>query len=213
MAFIRKMIIFGVIAAIGVFLLVGGIKDKVELSKPIKDISTISPDELYEGQFVEGNIYEMWNEFAYMEESSSKTSSKKVTAHYFNFPMPATLNSEQPQFLALRVSNSEDYATAQQMERETDSYYAYNIEPAEWTQIHIKGKVSKLKGELKQYQTEYIANSLNISEAEAEAYVCPYMVTSSYGDGTFGLILGIVFTVLGGGFLAFFIIRKVVAGR
>lgn len=213
MAFIRKMIIFGVIAALGIFLLVGGIRDKIELSKPITDVSTVTPDDLYAGQFVEGTIYELWNEYAYLQETDKNNSNGKVTAHYFCFPMQSTFTDELPKFLTLRVSDTMDYQTALVMERESDSFYSYGTEPSNWTEIEIKGKVSKLDKELLQFHKEYIAECLNITEAEAEQYICPYMITSSYGDTTPGLIMGIVFTVIGLGFMVFFIIRKIISGK
>ncbi len=212
LAFIRKIIVFGIMAVAGIILLIGGIRDKIELSKPMKDISTITPEELYDGQFVEGDIYEMWNEFAYLEESDSKSSSK-VKAHYFSFPMASTFDDDTVKFLALRVGNSTDYSTAQKMEKETDDYYAEGIEPTGWTKIHIKGKVTKLKGDLLKFHKEYLETVDGVTASNVNDFLCPYVITSNYGDNTIGLVLGIVFTVLGLGLLAFFIIRKVITGR
>ena len=60
MKFVRLLIVFAVLAIMGIALLIGSIKDKAELAKPRGDLETMTEDDFYNGRFVEGTIYELW---------------------------------------------------------------------------------------------------------------------------------------------------------
>ncbi len=55
MKFVRLLIVFAVLAIMGIALLIGSIKDKAELAKPRGDLETMTEDDFYNGRFVEGD--------------------------------------------------------------------------------------------------------------------------------------------------------------
>lgn len=154
----RQAIGFILIAAVGIFMLVMTIRDKIELSKPPADIATIKESELRSGMFVEGDIYEVWNEFATLEESDSAFGieyNKRTSAHYYAIPLESSFGTDVPKFLAIAVKTTSDINTAKKMAQESLDYY--NDENAELTTVmHVKGKVSKLKKKAAEYFDDYM---------------------------------------------------------
>lgn len=87
---IRITIIVLALLVCGIIFLVMGIKQKIEYNQPRARLETVTVDELHEGMFVEGEIYELWSEYAYTEESKSTLGiehDKKTTDRYFALPM------------------------------------------------------------------------------------------------------------------------------
>ena len=68
MKFVRLIIFFVMIAFLGIALLIGTIKDKAELAKPRGDLETMTEADFYDGRFVKGEIYELWDKYADLEE-------------------------------------------------------------------------------------------------------------------------------------------------
>lgn len=159
MKLVKSSITFIVIAVLGIVLLVMAIKDKVELAKIPANIVTMTENDFYKGRFVEGTLYEMWDEFATLQESDTIfgiSYNTKTTAHYFAMPLESTLDSDYPKFIAVSVRSSTDYATAKKMLNETVNYYKTGTEPT--TTMYIKGKITKLTGDGAKFLDEYVSD-------------------------------------------------------
>ncbi|MCH5206201.1 MAG: hypothetical protein J1F09_04550 [Oscillospiraceae bacterium] len=202
---IRILLTFVLLAVMGIIFFGVGVRDKVEMSKPRGIIEDMHAEDFYDGQFVEGNIYELWDEFAYRTEDS------QVKARYFALPLETSFYEDEWTIVAVSFSNSFQMATAQRMAKESDNYYRYGKEPVSWTEMHIEGKVTKLKGEQLKFFKEYVIDELELSTDN----MCAYVINASNNGSGSGamLVIGIIFAVIGLGGLAFMIVRRVLTGR
>ncbi len=205
MRVIRAVVPFVVIAAFGIFMLVMSIKDKIELSKPPADIAEMSESDFYNGRFVEGDIYEIWEEYATLETSDSLFGIKyntKTTAHYFLMPLETSYDTGIPKFVSIAVHNSSDLLTAQKMVREFDRYLESDDEdfyPV--TVMHVKGKVTKLRKDATGIFDKFLSSMGFYPATDAVYYV---INVGNYGSGASAeLVIGIIVTVVGllGGFI------------
>lgn len=205
------------VLAIGVVFLVNGISRTVEFNKPHADISTMTEKDLYVGRFVEGDIFELWNEFSYTEEYDETLgvqTNKRVTDHFFAMPMEYSFSEEYAMFVAVSTRNAKELETFKQMEQETYDYYS-GADIEDFTQTHFVGRVERLKGEYLGFFREYMADVYGVSEEEADKYLAPYVLKSTTNkDGaSASLTIGIIMSVIGTLGTAFFVVRKVLTGR
>ena len=212
---IRLAIIVLVLLVGGIIFLVISIKQKAEFNAPRKNLETVTVDELREGVFVEGDIYELWSEFAYTEESKSTLGvehDKKTTDRYFALPLEYSFYEGSPMFVAICTRNSSEISKMRTMAKEADNYYKNGTELS--TSIHFVGKVQALKGEYLDFFKEYLAWDLGVSEAEAAQYYKPYVIRSWKEDNsTPGIIIGAVMAALGLAGTAIFVVTLVKAKR
>lgn len=159
MRILRRALVFIVLAVLGVFMLVMSIKDKIALSKPPLDVATMTEADIKDGAYVEGDIYEVWTEYAELQSSDSVFGIKyntKTDAHYFAIPLESAYTEDGPtKFLSIAVRNSSDYSTAQKMEKE--SLALYNEGKDLQTKIHIKGKITKLRKDASEIFDEFLS--------------------------------------------------------
>ncbi len=220
-AFIRRMFIFGLMLVGGIVMLIGTIRSKAEWDKPHGDLETITEDELYTGRIVEGEIYDLWEEFAYTEEYDTtlgvQTSKSRTTYRYFALPLEYSFyEKEDPVFIAVSTKDSGEISNFKKIEKETIDFYYNGIEYDDYTTVHFVGRVKKLNNEYLGFFKEYIANIYGVSETEAKQYYAPYVLVSyTYNEGAevFVMVLAAVFAVVGLIGLVFFIARKVLTGR
>ena len=193
---LRSAITFIVIGILGVVLLVMSIKDKIELSKPPANIAEMTEDDFYNGRFVEGEIYEIWNEYGTLQQSDSVFGieyNTKTTAHYFAMPLETSFTTGIPKFVSLAVSDSSDLLTAQKMAKESLNYYNNDIELV--TTMHVKGKITKLKKDAAKYFDDYMTD-----EGFTPSTVSVHYVINVGNDGsgsTAALLIGIGVTLVG----------------
>lgn len=208
MRFVRVLIMFVVVAIMGIVLLIGSIRDKAELAKPRGDLETMTEDDFYNGRFVKGTIYELWDNYADMEEYDTTFGIKhntRVTAQYYALPIPGI---DEYKFVALAVSNSSKQITAQKMVNEIDKYYEDGTIPM--TTMNVEGKITKLSGDGLKYLQEY---------AEYMGYDAGDVLAFTINDGNDGsssggaLIIAIVLTIVGLGGTAFMIVRRIIRGK
>ncbi len=208
MRFVRLLVMFVVIAFLGIALLVGTLKDKAELSKPRGDLETMTEDDFYQGRFVEGTIYELWDNFADMEEYDSTFGIKhntRVTAQYYALPIPVL---DEYKFVALAISDSSKQTIAKKMVKETDAFYEDGTMPT--TELHVRGKVTKLSGDGLDYLREY-AEYMDFDAGDVAAFTINDGNDGSSSGGT--LIIAIVLSVIGLGGTVFMIVRRVIRGK
>lgn len=198
---IRIAIIVLALLVGGTIFLVTSIKQKAEFNAPRANLETVTADELHDGMFVEGEIYELWSEFAYTEEYKSTLGIKhneKTTDRYFALPMEYSFytGADAPMFIAVCTRNASEISKMRTMADEADDFYKNDIELK--TSMHFVGKVQALKGEYLDFFKEYIAWDLGISEAEAAQYYTPYVIRSWPNDNsTTGIVIGGIMTALG----------------
>lgn len=196
MKVIRSAITFIVIAILGIILLVMSIRDKIEFSKPPANIAEMTEDDFYNGRFVEGEIYKIWNDYATLQQSDSIFGIKynsKTTAHYFAMPLETSFTTGIPKFVSIAVRDSSDLLTAQEMERESLNYYNNDVELV--TTMHIKGKVTKLKKEAVEIFDKYMSD-----EGFTPSTVSVHYIINVGNDGsgiTAALLIGIGVTLAG----------------
>lgn len=208
MRFVRLLVMFVVIAFLGIALLVGTLKDKAELSKPRGDLETMTEDDFYQGRFVEGTIYELWDNFADMEEYDSTFGIKhntRVTAQYYALPIPVL---DEYKFVALAISDSSKQTIAKKMVKETDAFYEDGTMPT--TELHVRGKVTKLSGDGLDYLREY-AEYMGFDAGDVAAFTINDGNDGSSSGGA--LIIAIVLSVIGLGGTVFMIVRRVIRGK
>lgn len=82
-------------------------------------------------------------------------------------------------FIGLRLGNSGDYATMDQILKETDDWYYDTTGFVNYgmTTLYIDGTLEKMDKEEKSLMMEYLVDYCGYSTSEATEMVCPYMVT------------------------------------
>ena len=193
MRLIRGIITLIVLAVIGGFFTVISIRDKVEFANR-KDISTMGAKDFHAGQFVTGEIYEVWDQFMRETETNTDTNTTKTTRRYFAVPLETTFEDDEPIFIAIAVKNSADIATARKMSEETDDWYLNDIEPDVWTTMKADGKVTKMDDEDYSYFLKYLTD-----QGYSAKNAAPYIVNiGGNADGSTALlIIGLVFLGVG----------------
>lgn len=212
---LRLMIIAAVLFVSGIAFLIIGIKDNIEINKPRMKIEDMRAEDFYNGRYVEGDIYEVWGEFAYTEESKSTMGiehDKKVTDHYYYFPLETSFYDQKYTFAAVCTRDSAELRALDKMTEEAGDYYLNDEQLV--TEIHFVGKVQALKGDYLKFFREIVAYNFDVSESEAESVIAPFVIRSWKNDNS-GVMIGIGAggTVIGLAGLALFIIRKVRTGR
>lgn len=160
MKVIKNAIVFIVIAVLGIIMLVAVIKDKVELSKPPAKLETMTEADFYAGRYVEGDIYELWNNYADLQQSETTFGIKhntKTVGQYFAMPLETSFETGIPKFVSLSVSEQSDIRIAQKMEKESLDYYNDKIDELSTT-MHISGRVTKMSKEAREIFDTYMSN-------------------------------------------------------
>ncbi|MBQ8903036.1 MAG: hypothetical protein IJY73_01890 [Oscillospiraceae bacterium] len=191
----RLMILFAALFLVGLILTVTGVIDNNAAENADMDFNYMAEREFDEGMFVKGRVYEIYGEFA-VEETYKKTfgitTSTRVSSHYYVVPMVGTFESDNPMYIALEISHIGMVEEAEKLMDQTWNYYDYGIEPTVWNEFDIKGKVSKLDGELKDYMYEwFMYGDESASRAEYDDLICPYVITYRNTSSS-----AVVFTVI-----------------
>ncbi|UKI15786.1 MAG: hypothetical protein L6V87_08730 [Ruminococcus sp.] len=204
----------------GVVLLIAGIAcasaslaEKREIAKGMKDFNEMYESDFYKGQYVQGELLELWDEFAYMEEYTETMGIKgksRVSAHYYVMPLQTSYETGSPVFAAVCLRNLSQISQAEQMINEMNDYWDEESDGL-YTSIPITGKVSVLDDELKQYFYEWLMyGDEESSTSEYEQYVCPYLITAVQPDSSnSALSMGALMAVIGAVLVAAVIIVTV----
>ncbi len=204
----------------GVVLLIAGIAcasaslaEKGEMAKGMMDFNEMQASDFYKGQYVQGELLELWDEFAYMEEYTETMGIKgksRVSAHYYVMPLQTSYETGSPVFAAVCLRNLSQISAAEQMINEMNDYWDEESDGL-YTSIPITGKVSVLDDELKQYFYEWLMyGDEGASTAEYEQYVCPYLITAVQPDSSnSALSMGALMAVIGAVLVAAVIIVTV----
>lgn len=204
----------------GVVLLIAGIAcasaslaEKREIAKGMKDFNEMYESDFYKGQYVQGELLELWDEFAYMEEYTETMGIKgksRVSAHYYVMPLQTSYETGSPVFAAVCLRNLSQISQAEQMINEMNDYWDEESDGL-YTSIPITGKVSVMDDELKQYFYEWLMyGDEGASTSEYEQYVCPYLITAVQPDSSnSALSMGALMAVIGAVLVAAVIIVTV----
>ena len=100
----------------GVVLLIAGIAcasaslaEKREMAKGMMDFNEMQASDFYKGQYVQGELLELWDEFAYMEEYTETMGIKgksRVSAHYYVMPLQTSYETGSPVFALIVMIRS-----------------------------------------------------------------------------------------------------------
>lgn len=195
------LLLFLVAGLLGISFIAAGADEKKAIEKGIKDFNTMSLGEIGAGQFVEGNVFEIYGEFAYKEtyeETLGIKHGSKVTAHYYLIPMWGSFDSDSPMFIALELNSKEAVQNAELLLEQTVEYEMNGTEPDVWNEFPVQGKLKKLGGELEEYLYTWLTNDgEDGTRADYEDMICPYVimersVSSVEEDMTFGTVLTVI---------------------
>jgi hypothetical protein len=204
----------------GVILIIAGIAcagdslaQKREMAKGMMDFNEMQASDFYKGQYVQGELLELWDEFAYMEEYTETMGIKgksRVSAHYYVMPLQTSYENGTPVFAAVCLKNVTQISAAEQMINEMNDYWDEESDGL-YTSIPITGKVSVMDDELKQYFYEWLMyGDEGASTSEYEQYVCPYLITAVQPDSSnSALSMGALMAVIGAVLVAAVIIVTV----
>lgn len=179
----KYLIVFLALAVMGIAILMSSAADSAQMAKGITDFNEMTASDFEVGRFVQGTIYELDDEFAYVEESDAVLGikyNKRVGAHYYVMPLAMTTAEDSPyvQYVAVCIGNQSMAATAQKMCEETWAWWEDGTVPEEWTTLEITGKVSKLSGELEDFFYEWLMyGDESADRSEYAKYVAPYVIT------------------------------------
>lgn len=205
----------------GVILIIAGIAcagdslaQKREMAKGMMDFNEMQASDFYKGQYVQGELLELWDEFAYMEEYTEtalgRKTNSRVSAHYYIMPLQTSYENGTPVFAAVCLKNVTQISAAEQMINEMNDYWDEESDGL-YTSIPITGKVSVLDDELKQYFYEWLMyGDEGASTSDYEQYVCPYLITAVQPDSSnSALSMGALMAVIGAVLVAAVIIVTV----
>lgn len=205
----------------GVILIIAGIAcagdslaQKREMAKGMMDFNEMQASDFYKGQYVQGELLELWDEFAYMEEYTEtalgRKTNSRVSAHYYIMPLQTSYENGTPVFAAVCLKNVTQISAAEQMINEMNDYWDEESDGL-YTSIPITGKVSVMDDELKQYFYEWLMyGDEESSTSEYEQYVCPYLITAVQPDSSnSALSMGALMAVIGAVLVAAVIIVTV----
>ncbi|MCI7768082.1 MAG: hypothetical protein MSJ26_08930 [Oscillospiraceae bacterium] len=208
------LLLFLVAGLLGISFIAAGTEEKRAIAKGIKDFNTMIPSEFNAGQFVEGNVYEVFGEFAYMESYNETLGIKhgsKITSHYYLILLSGSFESDTPMFIALELKSPEAVENAELLLEQTVDYEINGTEPVIWNEFYVQGKLKKLGGELEEHLYSWLtSDGEDGTRADYEDMICPFViternVTSVEGDMTFGIVLTVICSAAAAAMLIIFI--------
>lgn len=198
MKVIKNALVFIAIAVMGIIMLIAVIKDKVELSKPPANLATMTEADFYAGRYVEGTIYELWNNYAELQQSDTTFGIKhntKTVGQYFAMPLETSFETGIPKFVSLSVSEQSDILTAGKMEKESLDYYNDKIDELTTT-MHIKGRVTKMSKEAREIFDKYMSDE-GFTPSTVSVYYVINVNHNTSKSVTAELIIAIVISLVG----------------
>lgn len=193
----------------GVILIIAGIAcagdslaQKREMAKGMMDFNEMQASDFYKGQYVQGELLELWDEFAYMEEYTEtalgRKTNSRVSAHYYIMPLQTSYENGTPVFAAVCLKNVTQISDAEQMINEMNDYWGEESDGL-YTSIPITGKVSVMDDELKQYFYEWLMyGDEESSTSDYDQFVCPYIITAVQPNSSSSILsMGVVMTLIG----------------
>lgn len=212
MKLIRGIITLIVLVGIGGFFTVTSIRDKTEFANR-KDFAAMETKDFRAGQFVTGEIDELWKEFAFADETytdpddDTKTT---TTKYYFILPLKSTLYGDEDdrRFIAAVIKSPIDLEKARKLVLETDDWYDYD-EPIT-TVLKADGKISKMDSAVHDALLEFLEKW-----GYDDTHIIRYElhIGENAGSATILLILGLVLLVIGLLIFAFDVLKIIFAIR
>lgn len=184
--FLTAALIFAVLLVIGISGTVSSLKDKSELAKGIDDFNYLANSEFYDGKFVEGNVFEIYGEFAYTESYSETLGVKhnsKVTSHYYLIPITGSFEASTLKLVPVEIRTSENINNAELLMQQTFDFQDCGTEPETWNEFDLFGKVSELNGEVEEYLYSWLTNDgADGTKDDYKNLICPYIITEYQPD-------------------------------
>lgn len=179
-------VVLAVMLVLGIGGVIAGIKDKTELAKGVDDFNYLANSEFYEGKFVEGNVFEIYGEFAYTESYSETLGVKHnsmVTSHYYLIPITGSLEASTLKLIPVEIRTTANITNAELLMQQTFDFQNYGTEPEIWNEFTLFGKVSELDGEVEEYLYSWLTNDgADGTKEDYKNLICPYVITEYAAD-------------------------------
>lgn len=209
-------VVLAVMLVLGIGGVITGIKDKAELAKGVDDFNYLANSEFYEGKFVEGNVFEIYGEFAYTESYSETLGVKhnsKVTSHYYLIPITGSFEASTLKLIPVEIRTSANITNAELLMQQTFDFQDYGTEPDVWNEFTLFGKVSVLDGEVEEYLYSWLTNDgADGTKEDYKNLICPYIITEYAADApaktlNFSFAIAVI-GALGLGVIVFIFVRS-----
>lgn len=179
-------VIFAVMFVMGISGIISGLNEKAELAKGVDDFNYLADSEFYGGKFVEGNVFEIYGEFAYTESYTETLGIKhnsKVTSHYYLIPITGSFESSSLKLIPVEIRTAEGITNAELLMQQTFDFQDYGTEPEVWNEFTLFGKVSALDGEIEEYLYSWLTNDgTDGTKDDYKNLICPYVITEYAAD-------------------------------
>ncbi len=179
-------VVLAVMLVLGIGGIISGLNDKAELAKGVDDFNYLSDGEFYDGKFVEGNVFEIYGEFAYTESYSETLGIKhnsKVTSHYYLIPVTGSFESGSLKLIPVEIRTSAGINNAELLMQQTFDFQDHGTEPEIWNEFTLFGRVSALEGEVEEYLYSWLTNDgADGTKDDYKNLICPYVITEYAAD-------------------------------
>lgn len=176
--FFNRLTIAGILFilfSIGIFIFT--LRNVIILFTPAVDLyASTDWSELDEGTHVSTKLDFIYDYFYYVYDEDTNVEQSRA------YMIPNLVEDESgihiKEYVGVMVNLSEGYEPYDNaVDKSRDWWYMLD-ENAEFPEpsIELDGYLRKMKKDEKEFLVEYISEDFGISEQEAEAYVCPYMV-------------------------------------
>ena len=206
----RIALVFVVLFITGITTIASSASSKAKIEQCTQDFNNMTKADFKKGDFVNGMVYEIYDEFAYTEsynETYGFKHNSRVTSHYYIVPMVGSWETDTPLYVGVEIGNTKLNETAQSLMYQTWDYMDYGTEPEVWDEFYITGKIEPLEGELLDYFYECMLYGMeDATRADVDPYICPYIISYVDYDGvSSGVGIGIVMLLIGGAGIGIFV--------
>lgn len=215
---LKMIIVLLVIRVMGVTVLLEAGGNSREIAKGMEDFNGLNLSDFYRGRFVQGDVFEIYGEFAYTEtyeETFGIKHNSEVTAHYYVIPLAGSFETETPLFAALCLTDAQSIKNAELLMEQTWEYMDNGTEPDVWNEFPVTGKIIPMDSEIEGYFYDWFTNDgADGTRADYENVVCPYVI-SEFDTSSIGTthIMGIILTVAGFGGIALYAVITLAVRR
>ncbi len=206
-AMVWTAVIAAMFFVLGITACVTGTEQTKELSNITADFNEMYAEDFCADKYVKGEIYELWDEFAYEEqytETFGIKSGSSISSHYYIMPLQTSYEGEEPVFIAVCLRKQDQIEAAERMMDGMNDFWEGTTDDYPEETIYFTGKVLEMDGELLDYFYEWLMyGDEKASRSEYSKYVCPYILTYIAPDnGALGVKIGLVMCGCGLVFLA-----------
>lgn len=202
---IRIAIVLIALFIIGIIMTGRGVSDLIKLNGNVPDFNYESMQNIKNGDFVQGYIWNIDGCYAYTTTTNTKYGielNSYTSDEYFAMPLVNDKDLEADLYITIVGKKKEDRDLLYAINDATWEYYEGNVD-VEFPEMGIVAKVSKLDAEYVQFFVEAMIDAeYYATESEARNHIIPYKLTiynptSAYTSLGIGLLIIAAFVVMG----------------